>query len=206
MAKFWNSYGDWDEIARSKDIKFIMSRITGKPVEKWRANYVSRPTGRALATVIGDSVVRWGSHLSAVDFGCGVGRNAALLSHFYGTLYGVDIPEMIEQFETQDPIKKRHLYTAIHTDLARLAQAHKFHLLYDSVVFQHILDEEFTARCVEVMHGHETLDCFISLNNKAVGKIPIIQQMEAKGWTLFHEEADTKSFEGIPHTLYILRR
>jgi len=206
QKKFWNSYGAWDEIAKSDDINFVMSRITGKPVEKWRVNHLSDTARAAMATVIGEGVIRQGPSLGVLDFGCGVGRNAGLLKTMYGRVYGCDIPEMLEQIKGKDPIKARDLYEGFYTSLQDAFKDNTIHTLYDSVVFQHIIDADFNAAAAEAVHSHESLDCHFSLTNKSVGETLLIKQLKSRGWKITHEEVDVESFLGSPHIVYIMRR
>jgi len=205
-GRSWDTYGDWDQIASSGDARDIMEKITGHPVERWQSNQMTEEAVSKISNIVIEDRMKYGHKLAAVDFGCGFGRNSELVKRFYPILYGVDIPEMIQQFTELNPVGALKNYNALYTDFEKLASSREFHCLYDSVVFQHIKDNDFVTKSAQTMHETASMGCVISLVCGPLGKTALITNLENLGWRIYHTSVDHASFYGYEHNLFILRR
>ena len=78
-----------------------------------------------------------GTGSSALDFGCGVGRNTRSLSKSFESVVGFDLPSMISLVPHHNKLKE-----ITYTSDWHYVKSLKFDLVLASLVFQHIDDEE----------------------------------------------------------------
>ena len=72
-----------------------------------------------------------------LDFGCGVGRNTIALSNMYNSVFGFDLPSMIELIPEENK-SENITYSYDWSTIRDLS----FDCVLSSLVFQHIEDEE----------------------------------------------------------------
>ena len=128
----WDDYGQWDLIAESDDVNKIKTAITGEGIQ-WKPNYVSPEVEFIFRNT---NLLNNGA--TAIDFGCGLGRNGSLLKARFSRVIGYDIPEMISRYREIN--FDGGPYDATYSNMDELVAAETVNLIYDSVVFKHILD------------------------------------------------------------------
>jgi 2-polyprenyl-3-methyl-5-hydroxy-6-metoxy-1,4-benzoquinol methylase len=74
---------------------------------------------------------------SALDFGCGVGRNSVALSKNFKKVFAYDLPNMINLVPEKNKTSK-----IIYTSDWERVKDNKFDVVLASLVFQHIHDQE----------------------------------------------------------------
>lgn len=78
-------------------------------------------------------------------------------------------------------------------------------LLYDSVVFQHLVDREYVSKLIDVLVSKNSFRTFASLYNANVQPVHLALLKE-KGWHVWHTETENLSFANAPHHMTVLRR
>lgn len=197
-GQIWDHYGRWDEIAEKHDVGTIKRMITGDGVG-WKRNYVSPALAyvfNSVRDVIPDATV--------LDFGCGLGRNGGLLKSYFQRVVGYDIPEMVASLKTQGETP----YSAVYDDIGTLTGAEKISLVYDSVVFQHIVDIVYIKNIVDRLVNTNSVRNFVTIKNAGIpdNQCHLITILSDMGWSILHKEQETLSFDGHAHDVVILKK
>jgi SAM-dependent methyltransferase len=202
-GNIWNGYGRWDEIAKLPNIDEVKKKITGYK-RSWRPNFVPPAIAYIFEYAV-DEALGSDSHVvpTAVDFGCGLGRNAPILSRFFPRVVGVDLPEMAARIENEFFVQKA--YSAIYSAVSDLTSSEDFCALYDSVVFQHLENRDYIHGLIAALSAGLSFRTIISVYNANI-PYPHLDILAEKGWTIWHTEIETLSFEGAPHSVTAFRR
>lgn len=194
----WDGYGQWDKIASGGDVDEIKSKITGEGI-RWKPNYVSPEVDYVFRTT---DMLSGGA--TAVDFGCGLGRNGTMLKERFSRVVGYDIPEMIGKY------REIHAdggpYDATYSSIEELVAAETVDLVYDSVVFQHILDIDYCRSVLKPLLAQPSLATFVSVKNNHNRITSLMEILEENSWDIVHSATETLSFDSGPHDVLVLRR
>lgn len=203
----WDSYGNWDDIAKIADAENLKRRITGNS-NVWRPNFFSSALHYIFEYAVDEAKYKFGIEPVAVDFGCGLGRNGPLLRRFFSTVVGVDLPEMIQRFKAESPLLAAQTYARLYDSLSDLADKEQFCTLYDSVVFQHLVDREHVFGLIDLISSQKSFRTFVSIHNSAIESLslPHLSVLIEMGWHVWHSEVENLSFENVPHNVVVLRR
>ena len=87
------------------------------------------------------------SGATALDFGCGVGRNSVALAETYEKVMSFDLPSMIDLVPEENKLSNI-LYTTDWEYVKRF----KFDIVLASLVFQHIEDSELDSYLNDLSH------------------------------------------------------
>ena len=205
-TNIWDSYGRWDEIGKSQNINYIRRRITGGKFA-WRPNFVPPAVDYAMRYAIDEARdAAPGKPPAIVDFGCGLGRNGPMLRGIFPRVIGIDLPEMAQTLQSALPDLVASTYDAIHSSAESLVETDDFCALYDSVVLQHITDPAYLAGLIETLNRKPALRTLISIHHGGIAKPIHLRLLDETGWKPWHSESERLSFEGVPHTVVILRR
>lgn len=205
-ANIWDAYGRWDDIGKSRNLDFIRKRITGNKLA-WRPNFVPPAVDYALRYAIDEAHAATPSATPAiVDFGCGLGRNGPMLRGIFPRVIAYDLPEMTHTLQTQLPDLVAATYGAVHASAETLVQTETFCALYDSVVLQHIVDPAYIAGLIDTLNRNPALRTIVSLYHGSLASPVHLRRLTETGWKIWHSESERLSFEGVPHTVAILRR
>jgi SAM-dependent methyltransferase len=207
-GNLWDAYGKWDGIANLASTDDVKRQISGNRI--WRSNFVPPALQYVFNYALEEAVVDKVAKPSALDFGCGLGRNAPMLRHFFPSLIGYDLPEMAARLQSEysDVFA---LYANVHTSLDALKSA-DLCVVYDSVVLQHIINRTYVDEVLTALLTKKSLKTFVSVynNNSSINTenphYPHLQILAEKGWKIWHREIETLSFEGSPHAIAVLRR
>ena len=204
----WDRYANWNEVGSLEDPRAIRVKITGLPANRWEPNREVEGLAPALEAILADCQARRGNRGTVVDFGCGLGRNQPFLRSRFDRLVGFDLPEMAAKLRA-DPAAAG--YDAILDDRAALL-AEPVDVVFDSVVWQHIVDADYTTRMVDELLGLPGWRWLISFTNAGVhagrrerGLALGTAILRDRGWAEILCLEDTQTFRG-PHMLRVLRR
>jgi hypothetical protein len=141
-----------------------------------------------------------------VDFGCGLGRNLPMLQGIFPRTVGLDIPEMIGRLRAEQSAPSAVKYDAVYDDLDQLLRSESVHFVYDSVVFQHIIDMPSVASMIERLVADRNFIAMVSLSITS-SPPPALELLSASyGWQDVFTEIESVSFDGAPHQLRLLCR
>ena len=200
----WDGYGDWDAIAKNNSSEQIKNYITGDK-KAWTPNFFSPALDYVFQYCKKEYKIKYSSDIIALDFGCGLGRNGPMLKSFFSDIIGFDRPEMINRLNSLDHALEEIPYRQTYTSFSDLVQEEKLGILYDSVVFQHIIDKNYLLDIFNLLNSMESFRTFVSIYNASVRPVHIEMLLE-KNWRVWHTETETLSFEGSPHIVSVLRR
>jgi hypothetical protein len=194
----WCAYGEWDKIAEQAEIAAIRERITGN--NTWKPNSFPRCAREQVS-----------GGVMAIDFGCGLGRNVDLIASFAtGGVIGVDIPEMIACLNKKDGVTAAK-YKFLTPDLSK-ALFSGASVFYESVVFQHLEDDEEKRDIVNILNKSK-VNVLFSLwnaafvtNSKVYPKLDYFIQLLGNRWTIKLHYLDRESFPGTDHMLLCFKR
>lgn len=192
----WDPYGRWDDIAASGDVNAIKTMITGVGVA-WKPNFVAPEVEYVFR-----SVEDLSGNATVIDFGCGLGRNGRMLKRFFSRVVGYDIPEMIEKHREHHGDDS--VYDELYSDISTLTANEKPNLVYDSVVFQHIIDLPYVRTIVEPLLATPSLSAFVSVKNHHIHRTNLMQILSESRWNLLHLGTERLSFDGAPHDVLIM--
>ncbi len=199
----WDSYANWSDVSNLESIGAVKEMIVG-PTGAWQPNYISPTLAQAMETAVRDLQQKNQQPPVVMDFGCGLGRNAALLKRFFPRVIGYDMPEMIRRLREEHPRDLDKVYDAVYDDLTVLAAKEKVHALFDSVVFQHILDINYAKQMTDSLMALPGLSILITLGIRVSATLYYINNDYP--WRPMYAEVDWKTFNGIPHLAMIFRR
>lgn len=94
----------------------------------------------------------FGSGSTALDFGCGVGRNSVALAETYSKVVSFDLPNMIDLVP-----KENKLGGIVYTADWEHVKSFKFDTVLASLVFQHIEDSELHSYLKDLSQIVDTL-------------------------------------------------
>jgi len=203
--QIWDKYGQWDEISRLKESNAVKAKITGNK-RAWRPNFV--PPALAYAfDYAAQEHVSTNPHTPAavLDFGCGLGRNAPMLRNFFPRVVGFDLPEMLERLRSETPSLYWRLYDQTYDSIETAFKSDAYCLLYDSVVFQHIIDRDYLSTMFDAISANSSLRTIVSIYN-AGHRYPHLDALASRQWRIWHTENETMSFEGAAHSVTIFHR
>jgi SAM-dependent methyltransferase len=204
--EIWDRYGQWDEISHLTELNAVKAKITGDK-RAWRPNFVP-PTLEYAFDYAAQEHVSANPHMppTVLDFGCGLGRNAPMLRKFFPRVVGFDLPEMLERFRTETPNLYWRLYDQAYDSLATAIKSDKYCLLYDSVVFQHIIDVDYLSTMFDTISENNSLRTIVSIYNNAGVNYRHLDILRSRKWRIWHTENEAMSFEGSSHCVTIFRR
>jgi hypothetical protein len=87
----WDAYGKWNDIAGLGNVDDVKRLISGNRM--WRSNYVSPPLQYIFNYIVEEAKEAGESAPVCLDFGCGLGRNAPMLRHFFPGLLASIFPK-----------------------------------------------------------------------------------------------------------------
>ena len=202
----WDKYGNWDEIARLKSVEDVKSMITGRK-KAWRPNFCPPALAYIFDYAMEEFKAEHDATPTALDFGCGLGRNGPLLRKFFPDVIGVDLPEMVDRLNDELPIHASENYREVYRSMTTLVKEEEFCLLYDSVAFQHFVDVGYISEIIDMLSSIKSFRTFVSVHKYSEQRRPAhIGVLQEKGWDVWHTESETLSFEGVIHSLITLRR
>ncbi len=204
----WDRYADWNAVGSLADSRAIRTRITGLPAHRWQPNGEVEGLGAALEAILAECQARRGHRGTVVDFGCGLGRNQPFLRGRFDRLVGFDLPEMAAKLRA-DPAGAG--YDAILDDRAALL-SEPVDVIFDSVVWQHIIDADYTRRMLDdllVLPGWRWLISFtnagVDAGRRERGLALGTAMLRDRGWSEILRVEDTQTFR-TPHVMRVLRR
>lgn len=183
----WDTYGDWNEIANIPAIEQVKFRIAGDV--NWQPNKISAKILEHVPHV--DKTV--------LDFGCGLGRNALMLSGLFNTVLGYDIPSMLARYKEQ----KLRMYDNTFSDI-NLLKLCIIDVVYDSVCFQHLVDANYIRTLVSELNYIVSFKTLVSIYLEGLHPI-VLDEFKRQGWHLAYKEQDSLSFNR-PHIVEVLKR
>jgi hypothetical protein len=202
----WDSYGNWDDIANTPSIDDVKAKITGNKLA-WRPNYCPPALSYCFDYASLEYRNTFAGQSSVLDFGCGLGRNAPMLRSFFDKVIGFDRPDMVARIRIAYPELTKNYYDSLYDSIEELATVEECCVLYDSVVFQHLVDEDYTIDLLTLLSKISSLRTFVSIHNfREHRRPPHIHQLKQLGWSIWHTETESLSFEGALHSLVILRQ
>lgn len=142
----------WDDLAKLDPLGSICTDPQ-KDGRKWVADDFFKTGAREIHTVL--KYVQslglspdWKS--PALDFGCGVGRLTAALSHHFHESWGVDIaPTMIELATQFHPNNSRCKFLVNQADHLHIFAGNTFGFIYSSIALQHMRQEYIRSYLLE---------------------------------------------------------
>ena len=205
-ADIWDGYANWSEVAKQDPLDVVKQKITG--AAEWAPNHVP-PGLRAFLETLAAAHRAQGMAAAVLDFGCGLGRNGPLLRRFFPRVVGYDLPEMMARFRSP-LLEGARFYDALYDDLDALAGAEAVTVLYDSVVFQHILDVPAVRDILSRLLRIPSLGVLVTLKNEKVEETALQRLLRQRGWKEVLAEHDEASFQGalhgIRHDVVVARR
>lgn len=141
--------------------------------------------------------------VTVLDFGCGLGRNASVLRSFFSCVIALDLPEMIVRLKAEH---LDNLYDSVYDNLDGIKNE-TVNVVYDSVVWQHIVSVPYVTELVNRLVEIPSLNAVVSLTkqSRTSNTLPIRLLIENHGWKKVLSDTETQTF-GCPHDLTVLRR
>lgn len=202
VEAIWDSYANWAELAKEADFDKIKRTLKGRV---WKPNDVSPKLADFLAGYVAQKQQNGTKDICVVDFGCGLGRNAPLLRQFFPRVIAVDIPEMVERLKSLHGDKLPELYDGVYSSFAQAAQANPVHVLYESIVLQHIVDTAYLTKLARSFLDCQTLDTVVSSAYRSSVSPVIDWFLGDHGFELIHTEIDRTSYVNY-HTVRVIQR
>ncbi len=200
----WDGYAHWAEVARSADIPSLRDKITGLR-GRWEPNFTPPDFAALLQTLVASETDRCGQPQTAIDFGCGLGRNAPMLQKFFPRVVGIDLPPMVARLRQDGADFWPQHYAALYDDMGALLAQEQPQFLYESVVFQHLVDVDYATALARQIHETSSLTTLICLENHYMDVL-VLKWLREQGWQTIYCVNDPESFLSYPHDLMILRR
>ena len=147
----YDSYSNWINVSKTKDISNLKSLITG--TERWDSDYITDDCKAILSSFKG----------AVVDFGCGLGRNVSMLKYFNCRIVGYDIPNMISRLKKVESAVA-NLYDALYDSFDCLLKKEDPTVIYESVVLQHIVDGNY-INMLNSIAEKQSVKLFVSIAN-----------------------------------------
>lgn len=201
----WDPYANWTDVANLNSADEVRDKITGHK-GKWLPNAASAVLRSMLNDIVSAQMQNGEAAVTALDFGCGLGRNLPLLRELFPRVVGFDLPEMIQRLRAEGVSGQAGHYDATYDDLDELLARERVQVLYDSVVLQHIVDVPYAAGVAGRLHAASSLQAVVSLSNLPTGVVARDFLIGEHRWQVALSELDTESFFGAPHRLMVLRR
>ena len=205
----YNDYGDWVEISK-KDSLEIKKQITGSHQNStnytlnFESNYISLTMKEQIVKITNNNNNN-NNNNNIIDFGCGFGRNILLLKIFFDKIYGYDITDMLLSFKKLNDINYNS-YEKISDNLNYILNNNNIQYLYDSVVFQHIISDEYNeyiANIINLSNIKYLIGLTSELNLYNVKQWKIL--LEKYNFKVLYKESEEETF-GIPHLFVILEK
>lgn len=200
----WDGYAHWAELARSADLQNLRDKITGLR-GRWEPNYAPPAFAALLQKLIAAETALSGQPQTVIDFGCGLGRNAPLLRQFFPRVLAIDLPPMMLRLRQDGADFWPQYYAALYDDFAALLRQEQPHFLFESVVFQHITDEDYATGLARQIHETPSLTTLLCLENHYMD-VFVLKWLRGQGWQTIYSVNDPETFLSYPHDLMILRR
>jgi len=197
LAHIWDGYGNWLEIATESDEALVKRKITG--TDSWRANHLTPHLQFVLRATCALSKAA-GKAPKVLDFGCGLGRNSALLRRFFPGVIALDLPPMIERLEKSCA----DLYDGAYSDLAAALSGESITTIFDSVVFQHLVDADYCKWLANFVTSCTSVDAIVSIAIDGNDPFPLVM-LRDRGWVDAHLSTESETY-GTPHNLRLLLR
>lgn len=141
---------NWNEFGRTDPLWSIRS-LPGKKGNKWNPDDFFT-TGSIEIDLVMQYVISLDMDMqfgSALDFGCGVGRNTQPLCRYFKSVHGVDIsPSMIEKAIEFNKFGDACKYHQNSSDSLRLFKDGSFDFIYSTRVLQH-MEPEYSKKYIE---------------------------------------------------------
>ena len=201
----WDGYGEWDRIAAFPEIDAIKESITGNS-SGWRPNYCSPALAYCLSFAAAEYRETRGKEPAVLDFGFGLGRNGPLLKKFFPRLIGFDLPSMVSTYRTSQKPGDEPLYDGLYSATADVVEKEDFCLVYDSVVFQHLVDPDTVQTLLEPFNRAYAFRTFVTVSNLGSDNKILVDLLKERNWRLWHSEVETLSFAGLAHTVAVYRQ
>jgi SAM-dependent methyltransferase len=202
----WDPYADWGDVAKSESAAEVKAKITGRG-EIWQPNVVSDALLAVIRDIVSSAAKDESGPVTVVDFGCGLGRNLPLLRRLFPRVVALDIPDMISRLRgEQAGADARVHYDEIYDDIDALLSAEQVHIVYDSVVFQHIVDRVYVTGLVDRLMTSPSFSAVVSLSFIEYSVAALDVLVGEYRWKSVYSEIDNASFVGSPHQVKVVRR
>jgi len=184
----YDSYTNWHELGK-ETIPQIQKLITGNK-EIWEPTAIT-------PSFTGDS---------ALDFGCGLGRNAPVLFKEFTRVIGYDLPVMIKKLKTLPKI-----YDLVSHDLPAVLSRENITHIHECVVWQHLTwSSNIIQNVIDLLTKTPSITTVYSVWNSAVNHQKDFKEYFLNsGWKLVETDQLTTSQlsslagPNIAHTWYL---
>ena len=181
--EIYDVYYDWQE-SKTKlnltEMKFIIAGQT-----KFNTDYLPKKINNILQNLPINSIL---------DYGAGLGRNLPLLLKFTNNIDYIDLLNYKEKFEkTINDLEYKNKYY-INDNLPDMLLDNKYDLIYASVVFQHIVDNDIYEQIIKILSEKTTY--LVILQNFG---IPIKEKIINSYFDLIDREDDVDTFKHCKH-------
>lgn len=194
----WCNYGNWDEISKKDDEDYIRYMICFVGHKEFKPNFISEETAKQLESIIPKNA-------SIIDFGCGLGRNVPLLKKYFKKVYGYDLPSMIDKLKDSEDKTLLNMYDSLEDNIDNLLK-NNIEFLFESVVFQHIVSEDYCSKITEKIAKSKIKTLFVLYNSGNPRPIAIDMFINKHDFHITYETIEDKSFYPLPHTFLILEK
>lgn len=197
----YDGYTNWQTAANPKnDIIRVKKLITGGEI--WRETI--------LPVIVKEYWQK--KSASVIDFGCGLGRNAAMLREVFPQqqVAGYDLELMIKRLTELYP----KLYDVVSWDLVSLLSRMQTQqiCIFECVVWQHILwESNVVQRIIEIFNKTPSITSIYTVwNAKVAHQTLFIQHMVDNGWkvevTGDLDEKQKETLGHVDHNWYLFKK
>jgi SAM-dependent methyltransferase len=201
----WDRYADWGAVATSRTLADLKTQITGVG-QQWQPNVMSDALSKVIRAIMAARTREPEDPVTVIDFGCGLGRNLPLLRSVFHRVIALDIPEMTGRLRDEQAAAAGFRYDAIYDDIDALLRAERVHFVYDSVVFQHIVDPIYVSSIVDRLVAARSFVAIVSLSIATSPPSVLAFLAGDHGWSCVFSEVDTTSFNGAAHQVRVFSR
>ncbi len=196
----FDAYANWFDVAYIPDLNTVKRMITGSK-NVWRSTPV-------------DSAIKgqWqidNSTKVVLDFGCGLGRNAQMLTQIFPMVVGYDLKPMIKRLKC---LPEQQNYKGLSFNLHDILTEWNITDIYECVVWQHLLwDSNEVQKIIDKISESKTIKTIYSCwNTKVKHKDLFVYYLQQKGWLLHSSgNIDMRDMETLgngDHTWYFFTR
>lgn len=197
----YDGYAQWQSIATKKSgnsMTKVKTIITGCKV--W------------MPTPVDESILNeWRNQEGvALDFGCGLGRNAPMLRENFARVVGYDLQPMLDMLQTDKD--SYTLYDLASSDLKDIFDSESITTIFESVVWQHIKwESKVVQTAIDLITTTQTVNSIYTCWNAAVlHQSDAIEYLKSKGWTVTESGQVAQEYlntiGNVPHNWYYLTR